>query len=76
MLQDIIKLVVDNGIAVACFIAFIYFIFIDKKESNDLFRSTNEVLKQINETLVKMQVNLQQLNDRVDKLEKAEIRKD
>ena len=75
-MQDIIKLVVDNGIAVACFIAFIYFIFIDKKESNDLFRSTNEVLKQINETLVKMQVNLQQLNDRVDKLEKAEIRKD
>lgn len=75
-MQDIIKLVVDNGIAVACFIAFIYFIFVDKKESNDLFHSTNEVLKQINETLVKMQVNLQQLNDRVDKLEKAEIRKD
>lgn len=75
-MQDIIKLVVDNGIAVACFIAFIYFIFVDKKESNDLFHSTNEVLKQINETLVKMQVNLQQLNDRVDKLEKSELRKD
>ena len=70
-MEEIIKVVVDNGIAVACFIAFIYFIFVDKKESNDLFHSTNEVLKQINDTLVKMQVNLQQLNDRVDKLEKG-----
>ena len=70
-MQDIIKLVVDNGIAVACFIAFIYFIFVDKKESNDLFHSTNEVLKSINDTLIKMQVNLQQLNDRVEKLEKG-----
>lgn len=68
-MQDIIKLVVDNGIAVACFIAFIYFIFVDKKESNELYKSHNEILKQINETLVKMQVNLQQLNDRVEKLE-------
>ena len=37
MMEEIIKLVVDNGIAVACFIAFIYFIFVDKKESNELF---------------------------------------
>ena len=69
-MENIIKVLVDNGIAVACFLAFIYFIFVDKKESNNLFYSTNEVLKQINDTLVKMQVNLQQLNDRVEKLEK------
>ena len=68
-MQDIIKLVVDNGIAVACFIAFIYFIFVDKKESNELYKATNTILKEINETLVKMQVNLQQLNDRVEKIE-------
>ena len=71
-MEEIIKLVVDNGIAVACFIAFIYFIFVDKKESNDLFKSTNDVLKQINDTLIKMQLNLQQLNDRVEKIEKEE----
>lgn len=68
-MQDLIKLVVDNGIAVACFIAFIYFIFVDKKESNDLYKATNSILKEINDTLVKMQVNLQQLNDRVEKIE-------
>ena len=69
-MEQIIKLVVDNGIAVACFIAFIYFIFADKKESNELFKSTNEVLKQINDTLITIQINLQQLNDRVEKIEK------
>ena len=74
-MQDIIKLVVDNGIAVACFIAFIYFIFVDKKESNELFKTTNDVLKGINDTLVKMQLNLQQLNDRVDKIEKEDLKR-
>lgn len=68
-MAEIIKLVVDNGIAVACFVAFIYFIFVDKKESNELYKSHNEILKEINDTLVKMQVNLQQLNDRVEKIE-------
>ena len=32
-MQAIIKLVVDNGVAVAWFFAFIYFIFVDKKET-------------------------------------------
>lgn len=76
MMEEIIKLVVDNGIAVACFIAFIYFIFVDKKESNELFKTTNDVLKGINDTLIKMQLNLQQLNDRVEKIEKEENRKE
>ena len=34
-MEQIIKLAVDNGIAIACFIAFLYFIFVDKKESNE-----------------------------------------
>ena len=68
-MQDIIKLVVDNGIAVACFIAFLYFIFVDKKESNELFKEQNETLKEISKTQTQMQVTLQQLNERVDKLE-------
>jgi Tfp pilus assembly protein PilO len=70
-MEQIIKLVVDNGIAVACFIAFIYFIFIDKKESNELYKEQNGILKEISQTQIKMQVSLQQLNDRVEKLEKG-----
>ena len=71
-MEQIIKLVVDNGIAVACFIAFIYFIFSDKKESNELYKEQNGILKEISQTQIKMQVSLQQLNDRVEKLEKKE----
>ena len=69
MMEQIIKLVVDNEIAVACFIAFLYFIFVDKKESNDLFKEQNNTLKEISKTQTQMQVTLQQLNERVDKLE-------
>lgn len=69
-MEEIIKLVVDNGIAVACFVAFIYFIFNDKKESNLLFQSINVTLTKINDTLVEMRINLQQLNDRIAVLEK------
>lgn len=68
-MEEIIKLVVDNGIAVACFVAFIYFIFNDKKESNLLFQNNNEILKKVNDTLVEIKLNLQQLNDRVAVLE-------
>lgn len=70
MMEEIIKLVVDNGIAVACFIAFIYFIFVDKKESNELFKEQNNTLKEISKTQTEMHITLKQLNDRVEKLEK------
>ena len=68
-MEQIIKLAVDNGIAISCFIAFLYFIFVDKKESNELFKEQNNTLKEISKTQTQMQVTLQQLNERVDKLE-------
>ena len=71
MLEEMIKLVVDNGIAIASFIALIYFILIDKKESNELFREQNATLKEISKTQTEMHVTLKQLNDRVEKLEKG-----
>ena len=70
MLEEMIKLVVDNGIAIASFIALIYFILIDKKESNELFKEQNATLKEISKTQTEMQVSLRQLHDRVEKLEK------
>ena len=71
MMEELIKLVVDNGIAIASFIALIYFILIDKKESNELFREQNATLKEISKTQTEMHVTLKQLNDRVEKLEKG-----
>lgn len=75
-MENIIKLVVDNGIAVACFIAFIYFIFVDKKESNLLFQSINVTLGKINETQVEMRIILQQLSDRIAILENNKKKED
>lgn len=75
-MEELIKLVVDNGIAVACFVAFIYFIFNDKKESNLLFQNNNEILKKVNDTLVEIKLNLQQLNDRVAVLETKHKKED
>ena len=69
-MEEIVKVLVDNGIAVACFLAFIYFIFVDKKESNELFKVQNATLKEISKTQTEMQVSLRQLHDRVEKLEK------
>ena len=70
MMEEIIKLVVDNGIAIASFIFLLYFIIIDKKESNDLFKEQNNTLKEISKTQIEIQVTLKQLNERVDRLEK------
>lgn len=69
-MEEIVKVLVDNGVSVGCFLAFIYFIFVDKKEANDISKNTITALNNINDTLIKMQLNLQQLNDRVEKLEK------
>lgn len=69
-MEEIVKVLVDNGIAVACFLAFIYFIFVDKKESNELFKEQNATLKEISKTQTEMQVSLRQLHDRVEKLER------
>ena len=75
-MENIIKLVVDNGIAVACFVAFIYFIFVDKKESNLLFQSINVTLGKINDTQVEMRIILQQLSDRISLLENNKKKED
>lgn len=69
-METIVKVLVDNGIAVGCFLAFIYFIFVDKKETNELFKEQNNTLKEISKTQTEMQVSLQQFNSRLEKLEK------
>ena len=48
-----------------------WYIFTDKKESNELFKNQNDTLKEISNTQVKMLTSLEQLNMRVEKLEKT-----
>ena len=74
-MEDIIKVIADNGVAVASFIALLFFIFTDKKQSNenmkmqiDNQKETNRVLDEISKTLV-------QLSERVAALENKKTKK-
>ena len=70
-MEEFIKVLTDNGVAIFCVVMFVYYIFTDKKESNELFNSQNDTLKEISNTQVKMLTSLEQLNMRVEKLEKG-----
>ena len=69
-MEELIKDLTDNGVAIFCVVMFVYYIFTDKKESNELFKSQNDTLKEISNTQVKLLTSLEQLNMRVEKLEK------
>ena len=70
-MEELIKVLTDNGVAIFCVVMFVYYIFTDKKESNELFKNQNDTLKEISNTQVKMLTSLEQLNMRVEKLEKG-----
>lgn len=68
-MEEIIKLIADNGIAVMSFAALLYFMFTDKKTTNENQKETNRVLDEISKTLV-------QLSERVSRLENKKKVKD
>lgn len=61
-MEEIMKLVVDNGLGIASFIALLLFIFKYQDKSN-------EFLKKMSDTMVQMQINLATMTDRIDKIE-------
>ena len=73
-MEELINVLTDNGVAIFCVIMFVYYIFTDKKESNELFKNQNDTLKEISNTQVKMLTSLEQLNMRVEKLENSNKR--
>ena len=61
-MEEIVKLVVDNGIGVACVIFLIYFI-------NSTMKDNNKILDQMQQTLVAIKTTLDLQNIRIEKLE-------
>ena len=61
-MEEIFKLVVDNGLGIGSFIALLYFIFNDVKE-------LNETMTKISNTMIQMQINMATMTDRIDKIE-------
>lgn len=61
-MEEIFKLVVDNGLGIGSFIALIYFVFTYVKELND-------TMTKISNTMIQMQISMATMTDRVDKIE-------
>lgn len=69
-MEQIINVVVQNGLGVASFIALIWIM-------NTSLKDLTTALNNVSATLVQIQINLAQLNSRVDDIEeKTTIRKE
>lgn len=69
-MEELIKVIVDNGLGIGSFIALLYFIF-------TYVNSLNETMTKITNTLIQIQINLATMTDRIDKIEeKINIRKE
>ena len=65
-MNDFFNLVVQNGLGVASFVALIYFMQTSLKDMT-------KAMNQISTTLIQIQLNLSELNGRVDNLENREV---
>ena len=61
-MEELFRLVVDNGLGIGSFIALLYFYFTYVKE-------LNETMTRISNTMVQMQINMEKMTDRIDKIE-------
>ena len=64
-MEEILNVVVQNGLGVASFIALIWFM-------NTSLNDMNKTMSDISTTLMQIQLNLSELNSRVDDLEGKE----
>ena len=61
-MEELIKVIVDNGLGFGSFVALLYFIFkyVDK---------LSNTMNKISDTMIQMQINMATMTDRVDKIE-------
>lgn len=61
-MEEMFRLVVDNGLGIGSFIALLYFIFTYVKE-------LNATMTRISNTMIQMQINMEKMTNRIDKIE-------
>ena len=61
-MEELIKLIVDNGLGIGSFIALLYFIF-------TYVKSLNDTMQKMTSTMVQIQISLATMTDRIDKIE-------
>ena len=68
-MEELIKVIVDNGLGLGSFVALLYFIF-------TYVKSLNETMTKISNTMIQMQINMAIMTDRIDKIEDKISRKE
>ena len=69
-MEELFRLIVDNGLGIGSFIALLYFIF-------TYVKSLNDTMIKISNTMIQMQINMEKMTDRIDKIEeKMRIKED
>lgn len=68
-MEEIFKVIVDNGLGIASFAALITFIFKYQDKNN-------EFLKKMSDTMIQIQISLATMTDRIDKIEEKINRKE
>ena len=61
-MEELLKLIVDNGLGIGSFIALLYFIF-------TYVKSLNDTMTKISSTMIQMQISMEKMTDRIDKIE-------
>jgi Fe2+ transport system protein B len=69
-MEDVVRVIVDNGLGVASFIALLYFMFKYVGTINTALTNITSVLKDLTKSQKEIQKSLTTLNERVEKLEK------
>lgn len=68
-MQEFINVCVNNGLGIASFIALIYFM-------NTSLKKTNSTLEEINKSLITIQTNMINMNERIQELEEKKLKKE
>ncbi len=68
-MEELLKVIIENGLGVASFAALLYFIF-------TYVKSLNETMTKISNTMIQMQINMATMTDRIDKIEDKISRKE
>lgn len=71
-MEELVNLVVNNGLGVASFVALIIFIFYYMKSNQEQKKEELDVLNEIKNTMTSVNENIYQLNERVSNLENKE----
>ena len=68
-MEEIVNLLVQNGIGVGSFLALLYFMIIGLKEIKEVLNTIKDNIQETSKTLVLVQNNLTSLESRVETIE-------